>query len=139
MINIKQKFDIFCTIISILILFSLAGCTPYKVKNYNLKSEIRIIDFTVTKIDSTESSYVYILKNDTVNAIVAKDKKCTPFKNQIKFNNRYQLNVKVNSNLLYKYYMQEFNKIYVDEKTFEFDHNMLLLDDCFNICGKTIK
>lgn len=118
----------------------LLGCRPYKIKNIYFKSETIELNAKVDSIDSTDNHYIYFISNDTIKAYFSKPKICkSPLKFSLKLNKFYTLKVKTDANIMYRFKTHMGDDLYVEDRFFESEEPRLILDDCFNICGKTIE
>jgi hypothetical protein len=123
----------------LLIALLLVSCKPYVIKEVHFRSETRKIIGEINKIDSTDNQYVFLIKNDTLNAVFSKPKLCgKPFNSNINLGKLYSLVLKTDAANTYEYLTRGGSLFPVEDKYFEYENNVLFLVDCLNICGKTI-
>jgi hypothetical protein len=123
----------------LLIALLLVSCKPYVIKEVHFRSETIKIIGEINKIDSTDNQYVFLIKNDTLNAVFSKPKLCgKPFNSNINLGKLYSLVLKTDAANTYEYLTRGGSLFPVEDKYFEYENNVLFLVDCLNICGKTI-
>ncbi len=127
-------------LISILfIILFLISCKSYHIRDVHFRSETIKIVAEINKIDSTDTKYVFLIKNDTLNAVFSNPKSCyKSFNSNIILGKFYLLTIKTDAANTYEYLTRGGNLFPVDDKYFEYENNVLFLVDCLNICGKTI-
>lgn len=127
-------------LISILfVVLFLIACKSYHIRDVHFRSETIKIVAEINKIDSTDNNYVFLIKNDTLNAVFSKPKYCDqPFKSNIILGKLYLLTIKTDAANTYEYLTRGGSLFPVEDKYFEYENNVLFLVDCLNICGKTI-
>lgn len=130
----------YSTLIALIaLIFLVASCKSYKIKNVYFKSETLNVDAKIVKIDSTDMEYVYFLRNDTMQAYFIKTKSCLKsYKTSIDTTKNYKLLIKTDAKLNYLSKTYSHTNFAENNDTFNYEDYRLILLDSPDICGKTV-
>lgn len=119
----------------------IISCKSYMVKEVHFRDETKILKATIEKIDSSKNYYIYLLKDDTLNAVFSKPKICAQktLGSNIILGRQYSLLVKTKASEMYEYLTRGQSLFPIEDEYFEYEEKVLFIEDCLNICGKTIK
>ncbi|WP_312075924.1 hypothetical protein [Chryseobacterium sp.] len=111
------------------------------MREVHFRDETKILKATIEKIDSSKNYYVYLIKNDTLSAVFYKPKICTEknLRSNIILGKQYSLQVKINASETYEYLTRSQSLFPIEDEYFDYEEKVLFIEDCLNICGKTIK
>ena len=102
----------------------------HEFRNHNIENQ-NVIEFLRND---------YLIKNDTLNAVFSKPKICNQtLGSNIIIGKQYSFQVKTSASETYEYLTRGQSLFSIEDEYFDYDEKVLFIEDCLNICGKTIK